>query len=72
VAVLEGGALAEALREVLERDAAQAAEEGAAAREWLTREADVRAGARALVDLYEEVVLREPQRSSRTRRSTAS
>ena len=60
--------------EILEKVGAYAAGEleGAEAREWLTREADVRAGARALVDLYEEVVPRGRQRSSRTRRSTAS
>jgi glycosyltransferase involved in cell wall biosynthesis len=55
VAELDGEALANAIQEVLERDPSVAAEEAAAAREWLTREADVRAGARELVDLYEEL-----------------
>jgi glycosyltransferase involved in cell wall biosynthesis len=58
VAALDGVALAGAIRAVLERDPGAAAAEGAAAREWLTRNADVRAGARALVDLYEEVARR--------------
>lgn len=56
VSALEPRAMADALARLLARDAATVAAEAAAAHDWVLGHADVSASARALVDLYEQLL----------------